>query len=141
MRVTPHFQAIALSVANLNAMADWYADALGFVPTRRGEFSAIGAEFVLLAAPGLTLELISRPAESHTTVDRTPPPDHLSALGWKALVLNTDDLSALTAHLKSIEAEIVWAEAFLGPGMKSTLIRDPEGNLINIFATTSGEPT
>lgn len=48
-------------------------------------------------------------------------------------MLRTNDLSAATASLRQNDVELVWAELELSPGLYSTLIRDPEGNLISIF--------
>ncbi len=61
------------------------------------------------------------------------PPDHLNVLGWKALVLETDNLPATTAFLVEHNVEMIWADQQLADDRRSTMIRDPEGNLINIL--------
>ncbi|WP_432260863.1 VOC family protein [Cupriavidus sp. TMH.W2] len=48
-------------------------------------------------------------------------------------MLETDDLAATTAALTAQGVEIVWSEQALTPALASTMIRDPEGNLVNIF--------
>jgi hypothetical protein len=45
----------------------------------------------------------------------------------------TQDLPGTTALLAQQEVDIVWADQQLSPGQRPALIRDPEGNLINIF--------
>jgi hypothetical protein len=48
-------------------------------------------------------------------------------------VFESENLASTTAALAGHGVDIVWAEAPLSPDLRSTLIRDPEGNLINIF--------
>jgi glyoxylase I family protein len=124
---------IALAVGNLNAMIAWYESRLGFVVTERGRFDAVGADFAMLEAGGLRIELVSRGTEAVRPVDRTPPPDHLGVLGFKALVFETDNLVTTTAALVEHGVDVVWADQQLTPERRSTMLRDPEGNLIHIF--------
>jgi hypothetical protein len=56
--------------------------------------------------------------------------DHL---GFRVMVLHCDDLARLGRHLEAQEADCVWSARKLAPGICSTMLRDPEGNLINIF--------
>ncbi|WP_028219805.1 VOC family protein [Paraburkholderia oxyphila] len=126
----------ALAVGDLDRMVSWYVKVLGFEVTERGRFDAVGAAYAMLDGMGFRLELISRPGtRNKRPVDRTVPPDHLDVLGWKALVLETQDLPVTTAALSEQGVDIVWAELPLSPAMQSTMIRDPEGNLINIFGS------
>jgi catechol 2,3-dioxygenase-like lactoylglutathione lyase family enzyme len=124
---------MALAVGNLNAMIHWYETALGFAIAERGRFDNVGADYAMLDGAGMRLELVTRPASNQYPVDRTMPPDHLSVLGWKALVLETDDLAAVTATLAAHGADMLWADEQLSVDRRSTMIRDPEGNLIHIF--------
>lgn len=130
-------RAIALAVADLERMAQWYCSVLGARETARGEFPAVGAAYVMLELGGRALELISRPATAMVMPDRTAPPDHLSQLGWKALVFDAGDLNPWNRWLAKHSAEIVWQNVELAPGEVSTMIRDPEGNLVNLFGTTA----
>jgi glyoxylase I family protein len=124
---------IALAVQDLEAMARWYRTVLGFVTVERGRFDAVDADYAMIERDGLRLELVSRAGVAKQPVPRIAPPGHLDVPGWKALVLETDDLSAATDTLREHEVEIVWENQRLAEHMRSTLIRDPEGNLINIF--------
>ena len=126
------FDNITVAVGDLPAMIAWYETALGFVLGERGEFEAVGAKYAMMDGAGVRIELISR-AEPRAPVDRTPPPHHLDMLGLKALVLQADDLKTFTKELSARDVEIVWADTQLSADRRSTLIRDPEGNLINIF--------
>jgi glyoxylase I family protein len=123
----------ALAVGDLEPMVTWYVEVLGFEVAERGRFDAVGADYAMLDIPGFRLELISRSGTPKTPANRTQPPDHLNVLGWKALVLESEDLAATTAQLSAHGVDIVWAELDLSPTTRSTMIRDPEGNMINIF--------
>ncbi|WP_429574672.1 VOC family protein [Paraburkholderia sp. UCT70] len=54
-------------------------------------------------------------------------------LGLKAMMFETDDLEAITALLTEHQVDMVWADQPLSAERRSTLLRDPEGNLIHIF--------
>jgi glyoxylase I family protein len=124
---------VALAVGDLNAMIAWYESRLGFVVTERGHFDAVAADYAMLEAAGLRIELVSRTGAVPRPVDRMPAPDHLSVLGFKALVFETDDLAATTAALMDHGVETVWADQPLTAERRSTMVRDPDGNLIHIF--------
>jgi catechol-2,3-dioxygenase len=123
----------ALAVRDLDAMIAWYETVLGFVVSERGRFDAVSADYAMIESDGMRVELVSRAGETVRSVDRTAPPMHLNVPGWKALVLETDDLAAATAALVQHNVEIVWADQPLSANLRSTMIRDPEGNMINIF--------
>ena len=124
---------VALATRDLEATIAWYAKVLGFAVTERGRFDAVGADYAMIEAAGVRIELVSRAHAEHRRVDRTPPPNHLDVLGYKAVVFETDDLAAATAALKQHGVELLWADQPLGATRNSTMLRDPEGNLINIF--------
>ncbi|WP_321948423.1 VOC family protein [Paraburkholderia sp. J10-1] len=124
---------IALAVENLDAMATWYVEVLGLVIAARGHFDTVGADYAMLDGMGFRLELVSRPGTPKVAAKRTPPPEHLDETGWKALVLESGDLAGTTASFARLGVEIVWAQAQLTPTISSTMIQDPEGNLIHIL--------
>lgn len=124
---------VALATSDLNASIAWYETVLGFTVIERGRFDAVGADFAMIEAAGVRIELVSRPYAEHQRVDRTPPPHHLDVLGYKAIVFETDDLAAATATLRQHGVEFLWADQPLNAERNSTMLRDPEGNLINIF--------
>ncbi|TDG17737.1 VOC family protein [Paraburkholderia silviterrae] len=124
---------VALAVADLDHMIGWYQNVLGLRVEERGHFDPVDADFAMLTGEGFRLELVSRKGGEHRPADRSAPPQHLHALGWKAIVLESSDLASTTATLVAHGVEIVWAEQRLTPTLASTMVRDPEGNLINIF--------
>ena len=63
---------------------------------------------------------------------------HLDVLSLKALVFETGDLAAATDALKRHGIELLWADLPLNAARSSTMLRDPEGNLINNFFGRDG---
>ncbi|GAB3250834.1 VOC family protein [Chitinimonas naiadis] len=124
---------LALAVGNLDAMVRWYQGVLGFALTETGRFDAVGADYAMLDGAGVRLELVSRPTAKPRPVDRTAPPGHLGILGWKALVLETDSLEPVNQQLRQHGVEVLWADQAISADRHSTMLRDPEGNLIHIF--------
>jgi glyoxylase I family protein len=124
---------LALATGDLNNAIAWYEKVFGFVVTERGHFDAVGADYAMIEAAGVRIELVSRPHADPQRVDRTPPPNHLDVLGYKAVVFETDDLAAATATLTQHGVEFLWANQPLNEARSSTMLRDPEGNLINVF--------
>ncbi|MRX08607.1 VOC family protein [Pseudoduganella sp. FT25W] len=124
---------VAIAVGDLPKMIAWYERVLGLTAAERGRFGAVGADYAMMEGAGTRIELVTLGGTSTTPVDRTAPPSHLSVLGYKALVFDTQDLTAVTAALKDHEVEFVWADQQLTPQRRSTMIRDPEGNMIHFF--------
>jgi glyoxylase I family protein len=124
---------IAIAVGDLPAMIAWYERVLGLRTAEQGHFGAVGAAYAMLEGAGTRIELVTLGGADTVPVDRTPPPDHLRRLGNKALVFDTADLAAATAALAAHGVEFVWADQPLTPGRRSTMIRDPEGNMIHFF--------
>lgn len=127
------FGYIVLAVEDVAAMRDWYCDVLRFRLVHRGRQEAAQAEFAILEGHGLTIELGARLGGRPQRLEPLPSPEFMDQLGWRVLTLHTDDLDALKQHLDETGAKVVWHRREFGPGLTTTLFRDPEGNLINVF--------
>lgn len=127
------FNNVALAVSDLERAVAWYRDVLGFTLAERGRFDAVGADYAMIGGAGLRIELVCHTDGDFTPVDRTAPPHHLDVLGWKALVLEIDDLPAATARFTEQGVEMVWADMRISIDRRGTMLRDPDGNLIHIF--------
>lgn len=63
------------------------------------------------------------------------PGPHLATSGLEAIVFRTGDLEGVTARFESLGIDLVWRLETLTPdGMRATMIRDPDGTLINVLA-------
>lgn len=124
---------VAIAVRDLDRMIAWYERVLGLTAAERGRFDAVGADYAMMEGAGTRIELVTLAGAATTPVDRTAPPSHLGVLGYKALVFDAADLAAVTRALAAHDVEFVWADQQLTPRRRSTMIRDPEGNMIHFF--------
>ena len=132
------FDNVAISVTDLDRSIEFYERVFGFTVAYRTYSDAVEAQFVLLQIPGMRIELLSRPG-----VERSPamtPGPHLATSGLKAIVFRTQDLEAVTDRFDSLGLTLVWRlRSVSADGLRATMIRDPDGNLINVlsYPTTS----
>jgi catechol 2,3-dioxygenase-like lactoylglutathione lyase family enzyme len=131
------FGYFVLAVGDIAAMRDWYCTVLGFAVVQTGRMEQVEAEFAILEGHGLRLELGVHLGGRPQLTPVLPSPEFMDQLGWKVLTLHTDDLAALQAHLEAHGADVVWSARAMAPKIVSTLLRDPEGNLINVFGPPS----
>jgi catechol 2,3-dioxygenase-like lactoylglutathione lyase family enzyme len=130
---------IAISVADLDRSVAWFERVLRFVCTSRGAFPDLEARVAFMRGAGTALELVQVPKAHRLAAIDVAPPDHLGPTGYKAIVFDVGNLVEATVELKSLGVEVVWETRLLDPvsGLTSTLIRDPDGNLINFFQRQS----
>ena len=124
---------MVLAAADVNPLGDWYCRVLGFSVEAQGFMPGADAEYVVLGRHGMKLEICRRPGAGAVARPTPPPPHHLDQTGWKVFTLRCPDLAGLGDWLEEQAADLVWSAHSLAPGICSTLLRDPEGNLINIF--------
>jgi catechol 2,3-dioxygenase-like lactoylglutathione lyase family enzyme len=126
---------VAVSVSDIDRSVEWYKRVLGFKLASRTTFPPVSAEVAFLSRPGFSLELLQVPNNIKISEVYASPPAHLRPLGYKAIVFDVDNLKAASEELKTMDVTIVWSQQVIDPstGLTSTLIRDPDGNLINIF--------
>lgn len=124
---------VGISVGRLDAMTDWYIQALGFRLAGSFEVEMAGMRGNLLShESGLGLELLERAGSS----PRRHLPDPLSAAltrGYGHIALRVSDLDACFEHLISAGAQAVWHPRPAPiPGSRMAYVSDPEGNLIEL---------
>jgi glyoxylase I family protein len=128
------FNNLALSVANIDKSITWYSELFGFKLTKRDFFKPVSAQVAFLERDDVRLELLQVEGAYRIADLDVPPPDHLKRLGYKAIVFDVPDLVGFSEMLKIKNVTILWAnQPLTDDGLRSTLIRDPDGNLINIF--------
>lgn len=123
--------AIALLVADAPAMAAWYAEAFGLRPVKRLQGEGGAYDIHILSGGGLIVELIQLAAAN-------PRPPDLS-LGLFKAGLFVDDIEAAYAWI-STRASGVDAAPFADEKLRveSFVLRDPEGNRLQLFARLRG---
>jgi catechol 2,3-dioxygenase-like lactoylglutathione lyase family enzyme len=111
-------------VDNVETAVAWYTEQLGFTL-----LSNAAPAFADVALGSLRL-LLSGPTSSAGR----PMPDGArpGPGGWNRIHLIVDDISAETARLRAAGVEFR-NEIVTGPGGSQILLRDPSGNLVELF--------
>lgn len=126
---------VAFTVSDMEKAIRWYRDILDFQVVRREIFTALGdAEIAFLQKSDIRLEMLR--VQDGFRIDElfADAPGHLQPIGNKSLVLQVNDLHAATLELEAKGVTFAWKELNLTDGgMPSTMIRDMDGNFINIF--------
>lgn len=132
---------VGLSVADLNAMTDWYSRALAARVEYALERPAVAVRgVVLIDSDGFRLELLhrehSQPSHGTETVDES-----LLRHGFGHLALRVGDVPAAFERLVAQGAAAVLApRPGSQPGMTIAFVADPEHNLIEIVSRPREEP-
>ena len=127
------FGYFVLAVGDIAVMRKWYCSVLDFTLERTGRMEQLQAEYAILSGHGIKLELGVHLGGRPQLTPVLPSPEFMDQLGWKVLTFHADDLAALEAHLTAHRVDVAWSAKTIAPGICSTLFRDPEGNLINVF--------
>lgn len=126
---------VGLSVADLDAQAEWYARALGLVQLEPGGIPAVGLRVVFLVDPGhgWAIELLNRPG-SQRAPRATSAPEHVLTQGYGHICLRVDDVDALYDRLIAAGASpIMPPGASPVSGVRMAFVADPEGNFIEML--------
>lgn len=128
------FDNVAVSVTNVEKAAEWYGDLFGFELGYKTFLDPLNADFAVLVRDDIRIELISqRGCERHEDAD-VQPPHHLKKTNIMAIVFSTDDLATQTAEMERSGATFLWKNQVLSEdGLKSTMLRDPDGNMVNVL--------
>ncbi len=126
------YACTAVVVADLDRAIAWYGHHLGFTECARMRIE--GADVALLEGAGTQVEFLQYDQGSVTTVPSlfADPPEHLRPMGNKFLVFTVEDLDSASEELESKGAPIIWRAKTLSPGIRSTAIRDLDGNFVHI---------
>ena len=128
------FHNLAFTVSDIEQTIQWYETMLGFKVLSRTAFPAIGAQVAFLELADIRLEVLQASGSFRLNELFADAPQHLLPIGNKSLVLQVNDLHQATVELETKGATFAWKEVDLsGQGTYSTMIRDNDGNFINIF--------
>ena len=117
------YDHVSLSVQDLDREVEWYTRVLGFKETKRMQRPTMVN--VNMRNANMRIDLIK-----YTGSARTPADPVYMLQGWAHLALTVPDIPAALAALKAQNANVK------GGGM-SLVLRDPEGNEMEIFAENS----
>lgn len=125
---------LAFTVTDIEKTIHWYETTLGFKVLNRNTFPSIGAQVAFLQLANIRLEVLQARGGFRLDELFADAPNHLLPIGNKTLVLQVNDLHAATLELEEKGVTFAWKELDLtGEGLFSTMIRDNDGNFINIF--------
>ena len=126
------YTCTAVVVADLDRAIEWYGHHLGF--SERARMRIDGANVALLEGAGTQLEFLQYDDGSVTTEPSlfAEPPEHLRPRGNKFLVFTVENLERAADELESKGVHIIWRGKTLSPGVRSTAIRDLDGNFVHI---------
>ncbi len=131
------FNSIAISVSDIDASIEFYRDVLGFEVVSRTYFEPVSADVAFIGRGDVRIELLEVEGSARLPELDAAPPAHLLTQGFKAIVFDVGNLSTFTRFLNERGIEVVWEELVLDDaGSVSTLFRDPDGNLINVFGVS-----
>jgi methylmalonyl-CoA/ethylmalonyl-CoA epimerase len=124
--------AVTLSIADLEALANWYVTKLGFAVVQRKSYPEFNTAVVFLEKNGFRVELI-KDGKAVTGVHRQDPPAHTAVHGISQFAFETADVAALKQELRERGVPITWEFANDELGVSFLFIRDLEGNLIQFL--------
>jgi len=120
----------AVVVADLDATELWYKSKLGLRRVKRGNSPRVPAETVVLAGRNLYVELIHHDGKQLSRIDNEDPVPRLIKAG---VIVAARDFDVVAAQLEKhgVSATIFEDKEM---GVRSFLVKDNEGNLIQFFA-------
>lgn len=143
------FFHVALCVADMNRSLPFYRDVLGFQQCVELDFEGHEVSRVMglddcqfkgvfLRRDGMHLELIS----FHKPRPPARPEPRANQLGLSHFTFTVDDLDRTLADLKARGVPVLeHTRGEPAPGVPVCLIRDPDGNLIELYQHPEGVPS
>jgi catechol 2,3-dioxygenase-like lactoylglutathione lyase family enzyme len=130
-----HLDHIGLSVADLDAQAAWYSDALGLQATTPFAVEDLGIRGVFLvdAQQKWAIELLSREG-SVPGLQAPDPPTAVLTRGYGHICLRVEDVDSTFEKLIAAGArERMAPRPAPEPGVRMAYVADPEGHLIELL--------
>ncbi|GAA2088558.1 VOC family protein [Pseudolysinimonas kribbensis] len=121
------FASIRIITEDVARLADFYELVTGATAVRAGEV------FAQLSGPGATLAI-----GSSRTVAAVPGAAEAGANRSVIVEFRVDDVDAEFERLRDAAPAVVLPPTDMPWGNRSALLRDPDGNLVNLFAPIPG---
>ena len=130
------FSHVALNCRDMAATERFYGRHFGFQRVRAVDLGG-GKQIVYVRSGAVTLELFAAAGDSPDNANDGP-----ETVGMRHLAFQVDDVDAAVASLGS-DAQVTLGpldfSAFI-PGWKTTWVRDPDGNIVEISQGYQDDP-
>jgi lactoylglutathione lyase len=129
---------VGLNVADLEAMTEWYADALKLEVEFEFALDHVELRGVMLRSPaGYRLELLHRPG-SVEGLQAADPVEAALTRGFGHVAFDVPDVdAAYAAVIEAGAADRMSPRPSPEPGVRMAFVADPEGNLIELLDRTT----
>ncbi len=129
-----HFDHVGLSVADLDAQAEWYCLAFGLTESTPFVVASLGLRGTfVIGEPGLAIELLERQG-SAPGIQAADQAEALLTRGYGHICVRVDDVDEVHARLLALGAgERMPPQASPERGVRMSFVSDPEGNLIELL--------
>jgi len=129
-----HFDHVGLSVADLNAMANWYSKAFGFNIVQPFEVPPIGLKgMFVIGDDGVAIELLQREGSSRPSTFASVP-EMAGAQGFGHIAFRVDNVDSVHDHLVALGAiSIMSPRPAPVADSRMAYVADPEGNLLELL--------
>ncbi|KAF1016311.1 MAG: hypothetical protein GAK31_01802 [Stenotrophomonas maltophilia] len=118
------FASVRLVTHAFAGMLQFYRDLSGVAPV------VLADGFAELRLPGAVLALSSAELVQRFNAGAAVAASNRSAI----LEFEVDDVGAVAQHMRARGAEVVMPATVMPWGNRSLLLRDPDGNLVNVFS-------
>lgn len=130
-----HLDHIGLAVADLDAQARWYTEALGLTASSPFEIAALGIRGVFVVDPDehWAIELLAREGSS-AGLQAADPPTALLTRGYGHICLRVADVDETYDRLIAAGAtDRMSPQPAPEAGVRMAFVADPEGHLIELL--------
>lgn len=135
---------VALSVADFEAMTEWYKKAFGLHEdvADRLDLPEVGIKGSLLMGPnGFRLEILSREGSERHSGGHTDPTAAVLDRGYLHWGFLVSDLDIALDRLEAAGAKVTHPKDELpSHNVRFAIFEDPEGNMIEIIQPVAGNP-
>jgi catechol 2,3-dioxygenase-like lactoylglutathione lyase family enzyme len=132
LRAAPAFHHVALSVGDLDAAAGWYREVVGLRDVVEYPVGEDGGKAIMLERDRFAVEVFWSPGSR----PRVPPADPVATLSQRGLThvaVMVADVTATYEELRRRGVRFVVPPTEYVEGVPVAFLRDPEGNLFELF--------
>ena len=121
--------SVRIATNNVPRLVRFYEQLTGVTPEWGNE------QFAEIVTPGATIAISSQPLIDAFAAGSL----HVQAVGSQMLELLVDDVDTERDRVAELAGELVMEPTTLPWGNRSLLLRDPDGNVVNLFTPMTAE--